>query len=388
MSPLVPLTIVPRYRHSGWAVSFATHSIGAGIVLILLSGMHPPTMPEPFHWDVSVSDRPRPVTAAEPIQSVQQTARPVKTAPQRSDTHGEVSEERRLVETQPVSRLVQSQPVPLIKVSETTERKVMAQTILQETVHLQAPMLKELETVSKTEEPPPVAAVRTSIAEAIVENNHSMTRPHQVVDSGSPVVTQQTSQESPDSSVVERQIVTESTPQTESVETASPVEIAAIQTKRRINSMTSESVPPQDLVQPDVKAAQTGPLVTQAPAYEASSAQPSLHASVKSAPVRSMPATKADYGWLRDALLSRIERLKGYPYIARANRWEGLVILEAVINHEGVLVDLKIAESSGHSVLDQDAMEVIRKSCPLQLKHSLGKSEMTVRVPISYKLRL
>ena len=367
MSPLVPLTIVPRYRHSGWAVSFATHSIGAGIVLILLSGMHPPTMPEPFHWDVSVSDRPRPVTAAEPIQSVQQTARPVKTAPQRSDTHGEVSKERRLVETQPVSRLVQSQPVPLIKVSETTERKVMAQTISQET---------------------PVAAVRTSIAEAIVENNHAMTRPHQVVHSGSPVVTQQTSQESPDSSVVERQIVTESTPQTESVETASPVEIAAIQTKRRINSMTSESVPPQDLVQPDVKAAQTGPSVTQAPAYEASSAQPSLHASVKSAPVRSMPATKADYGWLRDALLSRIERLKGYPYIARANRWEGLVILEAVINHEGVLVDLKIAESSGHSVLDQDAMEVIRKSCPLQLKHSLGKSEMTMRVPISYKLRL
>ena len=86
--------------------------------------------------------------------------------------------------------------------------------------------------------------------------------------------------------------------------------------------------------------------------------------------------------------VARIERLKGYPYIARANRWEGLVILEAVINHEGVLVDLKIAESSGHSVLDQDAMEVIRKSCPLQLKHSLGKSEMTMRVPISYKLRL
>ena len=163
-------------------------------------------------------ERPRPVTTAEPIQSVQQTAKPVKTAPQRSDTHGEVSKERRLVETQPVSRLVQSQPVPLIKVSETTERKVMAQTISQETVHLQAPILKELETVSKTEGPPPVAAVSTSIAEAIVENNHSMTRAHQVVHSGSPVVTQQTSQESPDSSVVERHIVTESTPQTESVE--------------------------------------------------------------------------------------------------------------------------------------------------------------------------
>ena len=50
--------ISPRYRISGWAVSFATHSVGAGIAVILLGGIHPPAKPEPFRWDVSVTEKP------------------------------------------------------------------------------------------------------------------------------------------------------------------------------------------------------------------------------------------------------------------------------------------------------------------------------------------
>jgi protein TonB len=311
----------------------------------------------------------------------------MKTTSQRSDTHAEASKQRNVVETQPVSRSVQSQPSALTKATEIPQRKVPIQAITQETVHLQTPLVQELETVNKTDETKPVATVSTSIEEALLDTSPPITRPTQVVESGNPVVTQQMVQESPDSSVVEREVVTESTAKAESVAIASSVEVAAVQTQQIAKSVTGGSVSAQELIQSDAMVSQFHPLVTQSPANEAVPAQPSLHASVKHAPVRSMPATRADYGWLRDALLSRIERLKGYPYVARTNRWEGLVILEAVINYEGELVDLKIAESSGHSVLDQDAMEVIRKSCPLRLKHPLGKSEMTMRVPISYKLR-
>jgi hypothetical protein len=56
--------------------------------VILLSGMHSPTMPEPFHWNVSVSERPRRVDAAGPTHSVRHPERPTKTASQGSDTHG------------------------------------------------------------------------------------------------------------------------------------------------------------------------------------------------------------------------------------------------------------------------------------------------------------
>lgn len=96
--------------------------------------------------------------------------------------------------------------------------------------------------------------------------------------------------------------------------------------------------------------------------------------------------TQADYGWLRDALWGRIEALKRYPTEARINHWEGKVVLEVVIRADGELIRLKIAESSGREILDQEALTVLRKASPLVLKHSLGRPSITLLVPISYKL--
>ncbi|MEO5955213.1 MAG: energy transducer TonB [Nitrospiraceae bacterium] len=95
---------------------------------------------------------------------------------------------------------------------------------------------------------------------------------------------------------------------------------------------------------------------------------------------------QADYGWLRDTLWSRIEELKQYPTQARKNHWEGKVVVEAVIQADGAVVGLKVAESSGWDILDQEAMTVMRKASPLTLKHPLGKPQLTILVPISYRL--
>ena len=96
--------------------------------------------------------------------------------------------------------------------------------------------------------------------------------------------------------------------------------------------------------------------------------------------------TQADYGWLRDALWRRIEDLKRYPTQARANHWEGKVVVKAVIRDDGTVVDLMIAESSGQSILDQEALAVMMKASPLILKHPLGKPSITMLIPISYRL--
>jgi periplasmic protein TonB len=96
---------------------------------------------------------------------------------------------------------------------------------------------------------------------------------------------------------------------------------------------------------------------------------------------------KVDYGWLAGAIRTRVEQLKHYPHIARANRWEGRVVLRAVIGEDGQLVDLKVAESSGHSVLDEAALEVLKKAAPLTLPQPLGRPQVVVQVPISYRLR-
>lgn len=96
--------------------------------------------------------------------------------------------------------------------------------------------------------------------------------------------------------------------------------------------------------------------------------------------------TQADYGWLRDMLWKRIEELKHYPRIARENHWEGRVVVQAVIKADGTVGDLSVAESSGHALLDEDALVVMRKASPLTLTHQLEKSQITILVPISYRL--
>jgi len=113
---------------------------------------------------------------------------------------------------------------------------------------------------------------------------------------------------------------------------------------------------------------------------------PVTESSASNVSVQTGPTGSPDYGWIADALWKRIEQLKRYPHQARLNRLEGKVILRAVIKADGQLVDLEVAKSSGHSVLDHDAMEVLRRASPLPLTRPLGKPQMVVQIPISYKL--
>ncbi|OQW30882.1 MAG: hypothetical protein A4E19_09055 [Nitrospira sp. SG-bin1] len=96
--------------------------------------------------------------------------------------------------------------------------------------------------------------------------------------------------------------------------------------------------------------------------------------------------TRADYGWLRDTLWSRIEELKRYPALARMNHWEGKVVVSAVIRDDGEVMGVQIAETSGREVLDAEAMAVMRKASPLRLKHPLGQRQITILIPINYRL--
>lgn len=96
--------------------------------------------------------------------------------------------------------------------------------------------------------------------------------------------------------------------------------------------------------------------------------------------------TRADYGWLRDTLWSRIEELKRYPALARMNHWEGKVVVSAVIRDDGEVMGVQIAETSGREILDAEAMAVMKKASPLRLKHPLGQRQITILIPINYRL--
>jgi protein TonB len=103
--------------------------------------------------------------------------------------------------------------------------------------------------------------------------------------------------------------------------------------------------------------------------------------------VQAQPAPKRDYGWLADLIRNRIEELKHYPTVARLNNWEGKVVLKFVVTADGTVENLEVVESSGYAVLDEAAMETIRRASPLPLTHDLGKPRVTLQFPMRYTLR-
>lgn len=90
------------------------------------------------------------------------------------------------------------------------------------------------------------------------------------------------------------------------------------------------------------------------------------------------------YGQL---LYDIVERNKKYPPMAIRRHLEGRVIVSARISM-GKLVDITLVGSSGHRVLDEQALEMVRKAASiLPVKNGLAKKSFNVLVPIDFKLQ-
>lgn len=150
-----------------------------------------------------------------------------------------------------------------------------------------------------------------------------------------------------------------------------------------VASTESEPVTSPSVVETPMESSEQ-PVIEQSALVE-SIAQHTEHRLVEYRQVR-YRETRADYGWLRDALWGRIEALKRYPALARTNHWEGKVVVSAVIRDDGEVTGVQIAETSGRAVLDEEAMAVMKKASPLRLKHPLGQRQITILIPISYRL--
>lgn len=169
------------------------------------------------------------------------------------------------------------------------------------------------------------------------------------------------------------------------VRTVTPVVQAAPQPVRSEPQVIARTAQPIETPAP----AATEQPAAAAPTVASQSAEPVSHqpAAVQTMPVRSMPAPQRDYGWLAETLRERIEELKRYPAMARMNNWQGKVVLKFVVKEDGTVENLEVVQSSGHAVLDEAAMDTIRRASPLPLKHELGKPRVTFQFPISYTLR-
>jgi TonB family protein len=99
----------------------------------------------------------------------------------------------------------------------------------------------------------------------------------------------------------------------------------------------------------------------------------------------------SDVGELRRGfhgkIWQRVAKVKYYPRMARKRRLEGKPIVAFTLGKKGDLVDLKLIEASNYDLLNEAALETIRRGIPYPpIPEPLGKNFISFNLPISYVL--
>jgi len=84
-------------------------------------------------------------------------------------------------------------------------------------------------------------------------------------------------------------------------------------------------------------------------------------------------------------LREKIQRHREYPRVAKRLGYHGVTTVAFSLSKRGDLTLLKVSEPSGHSVLDQAALEAIKKVLPLKPPSMMGNA--AIEIPVSFELR-
>ncbi len=375
-----------RQWAAGWTCSVLLHAAVVAVSLGVMTNLRPAAEQEPFRWEVSLVESLQPDVAAESMRMAEAT--PPSQPPQPPTQPAPVEPVQ--PSPQPIVRHVETKPV--VEIAQQEVRQVVA------SVQLVQPTALEPKAVS----PQPARKVEAAVKEVMPIEPLPETRPVTETAPGVQAAEPKTVAEpvvaGPAPIMAEAAVVATAPPVVHRSEPTSiapvPAHSAAAVVQQQVveqtavTPITRNPVPIQDTAParadaaPPPRSAVAGAVEPEAPAPTARETS----SQIAMVP-RSAPATKTDYSWLAESLWRRVVELKRYPHEARLNRWEGKVVLKAVIREDGHLGDLQIQKSSGYDILDQDAMELVRKACPLHLKHPLGRPEVVVQIPINYALR-
>jgi len=85
--------------------------------------------------------------------------------------------------------------------------------------------------------------------------------------------------------------------------------------------------------------------------------------------------------------LYRINPPPPYPQIARKRGYQGVVVLEVLVDKNGSTDDLRVLSSSGHPILDRTAVAAVKHWTFDPGTRGNKKVKMWVRVPIRFQLK-
>lgn len=76
-----------------------------------------------------------------------------------------------------------------------------------------------------------------------------------------------------------------------------------------------------------------------------------------------------------------------YPELARRRGYEGVVLLEVLVTEEGSVGELRVARSSGHTVLDRAAVQTVGEWRFVPGRRGDLPVAMRVRIPVRFRLQ-
>lgn len=88
-----------------------------------------------------------------------------------------------------------------------------------------------------------------------------------------------------------------------------------------------------------------------------------------------------------ELIRARLAQLHRYPKLARRRNQQGTAALRFVVNRQGQIVSNKVVTSSGHRLLDAEALKLIERASPLPpLPDEVRRFTLEVNMPVAYRL--
>lgn len=148
---------------------------------------------------------------------------------------------------------------------------------------------------------------------------------------------------------------------------------------------------PQPQTPSPIPAPAPPPVASAPPASEPASAA----APVAEAPrVASAPAAQAaapdtmNVGRYRQLLINEARRYNDYPPRAQDNGWEGDVSVRIAISANGQVSEIKVQQTSGHGVLDDQALKTLRAAAQrVPVPAALRGQAFAIEVRMIYQLK-
>ena len=139
------------------------------------------------------------------------------------------------------------------------------------------------------------------------------------------------------------------------------------------------AVPAQPTPQPPSQAAPAAPVPAPVAKSEARAAP--------SAAVRELPLAQS-IAQYRLQVIGAASAFNRYPPLARENNWEGAVEVLMRIRGDGALGALSVKTSSGHSVLDKQALDMFRQAQQtVPVPPALRGKDFTLELKAIYRLK-